>query len=409
MSESSGHWDGAIQGDAKLVTIAQDGIGYRFANRRYQSFWVDRMARALFNGSGNRGVLRNRGDELEVSATAGHSPVVIGSGAAVIEGLIYENTAPIEREIATPTLFPRQDRVVVRRDWTAQTARVCILTGKEGGGPPALTQSSAPDGQGIYDVPLATLLVQLDGAIVVTDERQYCQFSLGASHGQVPSSTLSDGAIEPRHRAVTTRQLFFGAGDLQPNVASSSFAHTWTLAYDTRLYRGSYYRIYYCTESYLTADANVPAWGGAANYEAWRVQGSGSNKGLYLSFRLPTDYAYGFPEVYVWLICNLTVSWSFEVRFAYQYNVRRYYLTPSSWDYSAIGPGTYLVQTVTLSPTVHQVRRISMGAMQAPLRSSQSNALDPESLFHAYVAVYNSSGTEDLSIAGVELIYLGIT
>jgi hypothetical protein len=382
MTQRSLHWDGASQGDAQLLTVtAADGIGYRLANKSYESPFVDRMFRALWNGTDNRGVLQGWANELAVTAPGAVSPIQIDTGAAIVYGLYYENTAAVNKVVATPTNDTRYDLVVVRRNWTAQTARIYVITGTEGGGIPGVTQSPAPSGSGIYDIPLASIEVTTGGAITVTDAREYCTFSTGYADNSVGTTQMTDASVAFADRATRTKLLFLGGSDLEPNVNAGRFAYLiWT--------------------SYLT-QVGPPTWNGAANEEAWRTTGAVTSqyRGLYGTFRVPADHVPGTAMTsYVWFVNNAVVAASFSIITAAQF-----------WAVSTIrsNPGclsTYTTTSISATGAVSDVLRVA-GCTLTPT----TVAVSTNDIIHYYVAFYNTAGTEDIGVMGVEIRYTGYT
>lgn len=279
MTEKSFFWNGTSLGDAATWTPAQ---GYHMANVEYESPWVDIMMRAILNGTGNRGVLLGWLNELEVTGVA--SPISVNTGAAIIYGLYYENDAALNVTVDTPTSDIRVDRLVIRRDWTAQTARVTLLEGVEGAGAaPAMTQSSAPDGSGVYDIPLATLEITTGGVITVTDAREFCEFSLEPADGALGTTQLIDESVDWTARDTRTKKFFLGGGDLEPAPSGSKFT--------------------YGALPDITQSASVATWGAsAASIEGWQISGAGSadHIGLYAAFKMPGDYAGGPITLYTW-------------------------------------------------------------------------------------------------------------
>lgn len=381
MTQRSLHWDGASVGDAdSLVVNAADGIGWRMSNQDYRSPFIDIMSRALWNGTGNRGVLYGWNNELEV--TGATTPISINTGAAIIYGLFYENTTSTTKAIATPTTATRYDHVVVRRSWLARTARITVITGTEGGGIPAITQSPAPTGTGIYDIPLATLEVDTGGNITVTDAREYCAFPTGFADDAFATANIVDDSVDWEHRATRTKRFFLGGGDLQPNVNAGRF---------------SYQGVNYFTQ------VGPPTWGGgAANEEAWRTTVASSDyRGLYVSFRMPADYiqSYTTPvSTYVWWVNNAVVAATFYIRTAYQ-TYHDGALGEWAWGYAS--------EYVTTSGAVSDVYRTA-GDLLYNVSAGNDADLTTD-LIHYYVAFYNTAGTEDISIMGIEVEYQGYT
>jgi hypothetical protein len=64
--------------------------------------------------------------------------------------------------------------VVLRKLWAAQTVRIVILTGVEGGGVPALTQTEGVQ----WEIPLAQVSITVVPAITITDEREFSRTPL---------------------------------------------------------------------------------------------------------------------------------------------------------------------------------------------------------------------------------------
>jgi hypothetical protein len=126
MTERSMLWDG-ILGDGGPYT-ADD-----LANN---------MFRSITGCTGDRGELKGWLDELEVSGTS--SPVSVATGAGLVYGMFYETDAAVSVSVGTPSSgTSRYDRIVLRRDWSAQTVRVARVTGTAAASPavPALTQA----------------------------------------------------------------------------------------------------------------------------------------------------------------------------------------------------------------------------------------------------------------------------
>ncbi|MBX6770888.1 MAG: hypothetical protein IRY83_04130 [Chloroflexi bacterium] len=156
MSESSIFWNTGTSGDG--------------ANPYTQSQIFQWLRRTFSANSPNAGIVSGYNQELQVTSGAGK--VTVGTGAAYVYGIPYENDAAVDVTIPTPVANTRIDRVVLRANWTAHTVRITRLAGTEGAGPPSLTQNP----NNTYDIPLAQVSVTTGGVISVTDERVYCQF-----------------------------------------------------------------------------------------------------------------------------------------------------------------------------------------------------------------------------------------
>jgi len=279
MTQKSLHWDGASLGDADTLTVnAADGIGWRLGNTDYESPFVDLALRMILNGTGNRGVLKGWANELACAGVA--TPVTVATGGAIVYGMPYENTLiPVNVVVPTPTNDTRYDYIVLRRDWTAQTIRITRIVGVEGGGIPALTQSPAPSGTGVYDVPLATLSIDIAGAITVTDAREWIEMTTIPQDDIFTTAYLTNESADWTARATRTKRLFLGGGDLQPNAVSGRFS--------------------YAAASFISYGAGAPTWGSTlVTEEGWIL---GTTWGAHASFKLPADFAGGDVVVYGWV------------------------------------------------------------------------------------------------------------
>jgi hypothetical protein len=154
MVETSYYFDGTTVGDATLAP---------YSAARYTTNWKN-----ILTVEDNHGIINDHLDELLVSGIAGG--VIVSTGAALVEGYFYENDAEVTVAIPTPVTDPRIDRIVLRKDAILQTVRITRIAGTENPAPtaPAITQTAG----GIWDIPLAQVLINVAGAITVTDERE---------------------------------------------------------------------------------------------------------------------------------------------------------------------------------------------------------------------------------------------
>jgi len=152
MTEKSYPWNGSITGDAVYARYDADE-------------WGDMYYAMLSHHDANSGVLSRFGTCCEVTGAA--TPVTVGIGKAFVHGTFYENDAPVNVVVPVPAANPRYDRIVLRKDWAAQTVRITRIAGIEGGGVPALTQVDGTT----WDVPLATAYSTTLGVITLTDDR----------------------------------------------------------------------------------------------------------------------------------------------------------------------------------------------------------------------------------------------
>lgn len=125
----------------------------------------------------------------ELAVTGATSPVSVATGAALVYGIPYFNSAGVNVTVPTPASSTRIDRIVLRADWSAQTVRITRVAGTEGAGSaPALTQSAGVT----WDIPLARVTITTAGSITLTDDRQYLSL-IGDS--AVVTAKLNDLAV----------------------------------------------------------------------------------------------------------------------------------------------------------------------------------------------------------------------
>jgi len=363
MTQKSFFWNGASLGDADTWT---PNGGYHMAHEDYESPWVDIMGRALWNGDGNRGVLANWLNELAVTGVA--TPVAVDTGAAIVYGLYYENDASLNVAVPSPSSDTRYDRIVVRRDWAAQTARITRIAGIEGSGVPAMTQSAAPDGTGIWDIPLATLQVTTGGVITVTDAREFVTFTVYPQDDAFATAHLTNESVDDNARATRTKRKFLGGGNMQPSpTAPTSTQFSYSAA--ARLIGG--------TTAFVWQSA-------AVSEEGWTATVNFDPMGHW-SFKVPDDWASGDIDVYLW--------WMYDGSNLGQVN--------SAWQhYVDGGPVTYSGDYETVACSTTAVN----GTVGRDQLMSVTNLTGEEVVL--YVIEADSSPATSL-VLGIELVYTG--
>lgn len=186
MAEISYYWSNEAIGD---------GVESPYSDDEFSDIW-----RKLFvEDRTTQGVLRGYANELEVTNPAG-TTIRVATGAGMVDGKFYETDAVVDNAIAAPAVATRKDRVVLQKSWAAQTVRVAILTGVEGGGVPALTQTDGVT----WEIPLATITITTGSAITITDERAWIVSPL--------SNEVGDGnwvLIEEKTLAGTEASIIF--------------------------------------------------------------------------------------------------------------------------------------------------------------------------------------------------------
>jgi len=167
LAEHSSFWTTNATGDGSAYTQAQ----------------LAAMWKRLFTPSGY-GVLFGYANELAVSGTS--SPISVATGAAVVQGFMYENDAAKSVTVPTPAIGTTGHRVVLRVDWSAQTVRVVLKSSSDGVATlPALTQTINT----VYEISLAGLTITTGGVITLTDERSYARFATKIGGDQIDTLT----------------------------------------------------------------------------------------------------------------------------------------------------------------------------------------------------------------------------
>lgn len=193
MAERSMFWNGAVTGDCGPYSSQQ---------------FMDYFWRVITNGTGNRGVLMNWLNELEVT-DGGANTATVATGASINYGLFYENDTAVNVNVPNG---PRTDLIVIRRDWAAQTSRITRIAGPGA----ALVQNIGVT----YDIPLASVVVDGVGALTITDTREFCLFSTIAPSGGVQNAHLQADSVTTSELINQTRWLTRGAGQLYPDATN---------------------------------------------------------------------------------------------------------------------------------------------------------------------------------------------
>lgn len=367
MTQTSLFWNGISVGDADAWT--RDG-GYHMAQSDAESPWVDLFMRTLLNGTGNRGVLDGWLNELAVTGVA--TPLQVDTGAGIIYGLFYENDAALSVAVPSPTSDTRIDRIVVRRDWEAQTARVTRLVGLEGGVAPAITQSVA---SGIYDIPLAQISITTGGVITVTDEREFCTFCTIAGDNSINTGQIANEAVGWEQRTQAGKSIFYGGSDILALAGNFHYSDS--------------------SPSYFTGAVSA-VWGSAAaSMEGWQCAGTGTlnKRSFYVAFKPPADYVPGttiYP--YLWWIDDANASTGPGFSFYTAWQAYRNGLAPTF--------GTEVQSEIASYTQVVDTPRVSSEA--SPIVN-----LHGDELVLYCVVWYNAFGTDAYLMAGIEFAYTG--
>lgn len=335
MTEQSFPWDG----------VAGDGGPYGHAEM------MDFFFRMVLNGTGNRGPLKGWLDELEVAGAA--SPLSVGAGAAVVYGMFYHSDGAVGVGVSTPSAGnSRYDRIVVRRDWTAQTVRLARVVGVAAAAPaiPALTQVAGA----IYEIPLATALIDDAGVITLTDDREFCQFTTAWPANAVGSEHILIGSLGPASVQDRTRYWVVGAGQIEADSVAGA------------------------------------SWVAGASYDYWDMPDA-ANDAIWAIFFVPTDYDDTHVTIYLWSTPDVNGG-----------------LGPAEnveWDWSAdVGPAGPGLANTSGTATVDQSTRVNTTAYRDQLCQVAVNAGDVIVLWVSRDGVADSYNN-DMRLFGLEPSY----
>lgn len=154
MTEKSFYWANIAIGDGIYSTYDDD----EFSDIWRKMFLRDRTT---------QGYIERYENELRVSTPAGGT-IRVATGAAIVDGKFYETDANVDTAVPAPAVLTRYDRVVLQKDWAAQTVRVAIILGVEGAGvPPAVTQTDGVT----WEISLATYSITTGSVFTITDDR----------------------------------------------------------------------------------------------------------------------------------------------------------------------------------------------------------------------------------------------
>lgn len=271
MTERSMFWEGTVLGDCGPYT---------------QTHLMDQFTRAITNGTGNRGVLFGWLNELEVTSSTNTTPVSVASGAAIVYGMFYHNDSSVSVSIPTPSAgFSRYDLIVVRRDWSAQTARIARVAGVAAAFPtvPSLTQTANTT----YEVPLAQVFVDATGAVTITDTREFCQWTnnwptlLAVGTEYFVLDCVTDDKIPDR-----TRSDIKEAGQLEPD------------------------------------STNAPTWTAGAAYDYWSFADAVTDT-VWVYFHFPPNMVGTTMDIYVWSVPNVNGAGAGAENCKWDYNAYR--------------------------------------------------------------------------------------
>lgn len=184
-----------------------DGPSSGYSVTRWAEFLRD-----ILNGgnSANGGVLQDVDNELSVSGAA--SPLAVASGAAIVNGFYYKNSASLNLAVTTPVVGTTGGHIVLRADYAAQTVRAVAVRNTDGlSAIPALTQVNGTT----WEIRLASFTITTGGVITVTDARNYAKYSteldaVRLTDGTITAAKLGTSAVtntKIQSNAVTTAKI----------------------------------------------------------------------------------------------------------------------------------------------------------------------------------------------------------
>lgn len=151
--------------------------------------------------NGHPGVAPGYNNELEV-VQSGAESINIETGAALVDGKVYEADAPVGFSVPATTGGgnTRIDYIVLRCDWSAYSVVIARIEGTEAASPgvPTVTQNSGS----LYELELAAIYVGNSGIESIIDARTF-------AGPEVDNSTLEvrNGIIQIKDRGVYSGKL----------------------------------------------------------------------------------------------------------------------------------------------------------------------------------------------------------
>ena len=173
MVETSHYWESTITGDATLAP--------------YTPLVYSLLQKKTLSRENGEGIIRNFLNTLNVSGSVGG--ITVNTGGALVEGTFYINSSQVTKSMATPVSNPRIDRIILRKDYLAQTIRIEMLTGTENAKPVAPDVSIIEGTK--YEISLATALITTGGDITVTPDNEIINTPLAPNFGFVHIETLT--------------------------------------------------------------------------------------------------------------------------------------------------------------------------------------------------------------------------
>lgn len=175
MAERSQFWD-----TAGAVGDGADTYGAAQLREMLRAVWTPQLGTS-------EGVLAGYGGGLAVSGSS--TPLSVSAGCALVSGIYYQNTAPVNVTVPTPSAGTTKHRVVVQALWgSTATARLALISSADGTNSyPSLTQQD----NSRWEIALAGVTVDTAGSITLEDQRDYCHMATALVHRRRGGSSSS--------------------------------------------------------------------------------------------------------------------------------------------------------------------------------------------------------------------------
>jgi len=174
MTQISMQWDGTTTGDATLAPYGQDEVAvWKQAVLAY-----DRTAQGVLRRDDSvviDGTTYDLSNLLEATNPSSYT-LRVASGGALVDGVPFFSstnedftTTDDGTAITNPGSGSNYYRVVLRKDWSAQTIRLAVLDVNTSA-PAAVTQTQGTT----WEISLATVEITSGGSVTITDARVWC-------------------------------------------------------------------------------------------------------------------------------------------------------------------------------------------------------------------------------------------
>jgi hypothetical protein len=182
----------------------------------------------------------------------------VAAGAANVEGAPYVNTASVTITLPLSTVGTTGHRIVLRKNYTAQTVRITLLSSTDGvATAPSPTQISGVT----WDVTLCTATVTTGGDVTLTDARQYAKVRSSISGSDIDDTSITAKKWNP-----------------QPiqEIVSEPLGITVTTAFDSLLIQQGSYTASYPGGSFNTIFIEFPSHYSSVPFSlVYKVEGFG--------------------------------------------------------------------------------------------------------------------------------------